>query len=101
LREGAQGLQKQLRGEGSEQGEGDGEGDVDATERPGEAGRDGRDPLGRDHNGIKGAADGRLNGGADAAARAHRVLEELRRRLADPNRADEERDYLERLLKHD
>jgi hypothetical protein len=29
------------------------------------------------------------------------VLEELRRRLADPNRPDQERDYLERLLKRD
>ncbi|MGA2793426.1 MAG: TIGR02302 family protein, partial [Roseiarcus sp.] len=96
LREGAQGLQKQMRGE-----QGEGEGGVEATGRPGEAGRDGRDPLGRDRNGIKGAADGRLNGGADAAERAHRVLEELRRRLADPNRLDEERDYLERLLKRD
>jgi hypothetical protein len=28
-------------------------------------------------------------------------LEELRRRLADPNRPSEERDYLERLLKRD
>ena len=97
LREGAQGLQKQLQGEGSQEGEGG----VEATEAPGEAGRDGRDPLGRDRNGIKGAADGRLNGGPGAAERAHRVLEELRRRLADPNRPDEERDYLERLLKRD
>jgi uncharacterized protein (TIGR02302 family) len=96
LREGAQGLQKQLQGEG-----GEGEGGVDAMGTPGEAGRDGRDPLGRDRNGIKGAADGRLNGGVGAAERAHRVLEELRRRLADPNRPDQERDYLERLLKRD
>jgi hypothetical protein len=29
------------------------------------------------------------------------VLEELRRRLADPNRPVDERDYLERLMKHD
>jgi hypothetical protein len=95
LREGAQGLQKQM------QGEGEGEGGVEATEKPGEAGREGRDPLGRDRDGMKGAAEGRLNGGPGAAQRARQVLEELRRRLADPNRPDEERDYFERLLKRD
>ena len=35
------------------------------------------------------------------AERARRVLEEFRRRLADPNRPIEERDYLERLMKRD
>jgi hypothetical protein len=94
LREGAQGLQKQMQGE-------EGEGGVGATEKPGSAGREGRDPLGRDRDGMKGAAEGRLNGGAGAAQRARQVLEELRRRLADPNRPDEERDYFERLLKRD
>ena len=95
LREGAQGLQKQM------QGEGEGEGGVEATEKPGSAGREGRDPLGRDRDGMKGSAEGRLNGGPGAAQRARQVLEELRRRLADPNRPGEERDYFERLLKHD
>lgn len=98
LREGAQGLQKQLQGQGQQEGEGEG---VSPREMPGEAGRDGRDPLGRDRNGFKGAADGRLNGGPGAAQRAQRVLEELRRRLADPNRSAEERSYLERLLNRD
>ena len=65
-------------------------------------GQNGRDPLGRDRNGHKGgAADGRLTDAVGAAERAYRVLEELRRRLADPNRPGEERDYLERLLKRD
>jgi uncharacterized protein (TIGR02302 family) len=96
LREGAQGLQKQMQGQN---GEGGG---VEATGKPGEGGRNGRDPLGRDRNGTKGGAtDGRLTDAVGAAERAHRVLEELRRRLADPNRPGEERDYLERLLKHD
>jgi hypothetical protein len=45
--------------------------------------------------------EGSLNGGADVAERARRVLQELRRRLADPNRPGDERDYLERLLKRD
>jgi uncharacterized protein (TIGR02302 family) len=97
LREGAQGLQKQMQGQS-----GEGEGGVEATGKPGEGGRNGRDPLGRDRNGTKGGAtDGRLTDAVGAAERAHRVLEELRRRLADPNRPGDERDYLERLLKHD
>ena len=95
LREGAQGLQKQM------QGEGEGESGFEATEKPGAAGRQGRDPLGRDRDGAKGVAEGRLNGGPGAAQRARQVLEELRRRLADPNRPEEERDYFERLLKRD
>jgi hypothetical protein len=37
--------------------------------------------------------------GIPAAQRAQRVLEELRRRLADPTRPREEMDYLERLLR--
>jgi uncharacterized protein (TIGR02302 family) len=94
LREGAQGLQKQMQGEG-EQGEG-----VEATTKSG--GQKGRDPLGRDSKGFKGGAtDGRLSDAVGAAERAYRVLEELRRRLADPNRPGQERDYLERLLKRD
>ena len=93
LRQGAQGLQKQMQGEG-------GEGVEATTGKPG--GQNGRDPLGRDLDGFKsGATDGRLTGAVGAAERAYRVLEELRRRLADPNRPGEERDYLERLLKRD
>jgi uncharacterized protein (TIGR02302 family) len=95
LREGAQGLQKQMQGEN-----GEGEGVEATTGKPG--GQKGRDPLGRDRNGPKGSAtDGRLGDAVGAAERAYRVLEELRRRLADPNRPGEERDYLERLLKRD
>jgi uncharacterized protein (TIGR02302 family) len=96
LRQGAQGMQKQMQGEN---GEGEGEG-AEATGKPG--GQQGRDPLGRDRNGLKGGAtDGRLSDAVGAAERAYRVLEELRRRLADPNRPGQERDYLERLLKRD
>jgi uncharacterized protein (TIGR02302 family) len=93
LREGAQGLQKQMQGEGGENGEG-----VEATGRPGEGGQNGRDPLGRERGTRGDPMNGRLGEAVGAAERAHRVLEELRRRLADPNRPIEERDYLERLL---
>jgi hypothetical protein len=93
LREGAQGLQQQMQGGGP--------GGFTATaRRPGDP-RQGRDPLGRELGDQRGAIEGALNGGADIAERARRVLQELRRRLADPNRSSDERDYLERLLKRD
>jgi len=64
-------------------------------------GNNGRDPLGRDLG-----RDGGPNGdtrltplGAAPAQRAHRVQEELRRRLDQRERPAEELDYLERLLK--
>ncbi len=67
----------------------------------GAEGENGRDPLGREVGG-----DGGRNGaarlhppGAAPAQRAHRVQEELRRRLDQRERPAEELDYLERLLK--
>ena len=95
LREGAQGLQQQMQGQGEGQG-----GYMATRRRPGEFGQ-GRDPLGRERGDGRGAMEGSLHGGADVAERARRVLQELRRRLADPNRPGDERDYLERLLKRD
>jgi uncharacterized protein (TIGR02302 family) len=89
LREGAQGLQQQMQGQGGGQG-------YRAVGRNGQ--RQGRDPLGRGPDGTRGASEGQLNDGPGAAERARRVLQELRRRLADPNRPTDERDYLERLL---
>jgi hypothetical protein len=94
LREGAQGLQQQM------QGQGEGQGGYMATRRPGDS-REGRDPLGRERGDGRGMMEGSLHGGPDVAERARRVLEELRRRLADPNRPGDERDYLERLMKRD
>ncbi len=90
LRKGGQAMAQQMRGRGKGKNRYIGRG----------YGRDGEqdDPLGRGQEGSKGAATGTLNGGPDRAERARRVLEELRRRLADPNRPTEERDYLERLI---
>jgi uncharacterized protein (TIGR02302 family) len=91
LRQGGQSMAQQMRGKGKGKGYvGRGQGQ----------GRDGEndDPLGRSQNGQKGSAEGALSGGPDRAERARRVLEELRRRLADPNRPGEERDYIERLI---
>jgi hypothetical protein len=98
LRQGAQGLQKQMS-----QGQGQGKGGkgryVARRGRPGEQAGD--DPLGRGQTGDKGNENGPLRETAGAAERARRVLEELRRRLADPARPRDERDYLERLMKRD
>jgi hypothetical protein len=95
MREGAQGLQQQMQGNGQGQG-----GYAARGRRPGDP-RQGRDPLGREAGDQRGATEGSLNAGPDVAERARRVLQELRRRLADPNRPTDERDYLERLLRRD
>ncbi|CAM5776145.1 hypothetical protein LMIY3S_05379 [Labrys miyagiensis] len=60
----------------------------------------GRDPLGRQ---LPGAPDYGANGSIDPSSsrRAGDVLNELRRRLADPNRPKAETDYLERLLNNE
>jgi uncharacterized protein (TIGR02302 family) len=101
LREGSQGLQKQMEGQGKAQGKGrGGKGTyVGRRGRPGEM--PGDDPLGRGKEGEKGQENGPLKQSAGAAERARRVMEELRRRLADPERPIDERDYLERLMKRD
>ena len=100
LRDGAQGLQKQMEGQQG-QGKGrNGRGNYVARRgRPGE--QLGEDPLGRGAEGDKGREEGPLKESVGAAERARRVMEELRRRLADPARPVDERDYLERLMKRD
>ncbi len=99
LRDGAQGMQKQMEGPGQGKGR-NGKGNyVARRSRPGEM--PGDDPLGRGAEGEKGREDGPLKQSAGAAERARRVMEELRRRLADPARPVDERDYLERLMKRD
>ncbi|MCR8724897.1 DUF4175 domain-containing protein [Frigidibacter sp. ROC022] len=58
-----------------------------------------RDPLGRDpgNNGRVGT-DEQLLQGEDVYRRAREILDELRRRSADQERPEAERDYLKRLL---
>ncbi len=98
LREGAQGMQKQM-GQGQGQGR-NGKGGYTARRmRPGD--RAGDDPLGRGREGDLGRDEGSLRELGGVTERARRVMEELRRRLADPNRPIDERDYLERLMKRD
>lgn len=98
LRKGADKLAQQMRGQGDEAA--DEEGDNPGQRPRGRKGR-GRDPLGR----ASGAGDrpdpfSKYDPlGLPPAQRAHRVQEELRRRLGQPERPQEELDYLQRLLR--
>ncbi len=102
LRRGADQLASQMKGEGEEgaEGQGQGQGQNGHGGRGARAGRDGRDPLGRTagrHRGYDNKS--RYDPlGLPPAMRAHRVQEELRRRLGQPERPAEELDYLQRLL---
>ncbi len=107
LRNGAQQLAQQMQQEG--QGQGEGEGMADGDPQPG--GRDRansrqvqpRDPLGREGN-QRESSRGVISGdtrvpGEAPQVRARRILEELRRRLGETLRPQEELEYLERLLR--
>jgi hypothetical protein len=107
LRNGAQQLAQQMQQEGQGEGEGEGMADGDPTQggrdRAGSRQSQQRDPLGRDgqqresSRGIV-SGDTRVPGEAPQV-RARRILEELRRRLGESLRPQEELEYLERLLK--
>jgi uncharacterized protein (TIGR02302 family) len=96
LRKGAQSL-----AEAMQQGEGDGQSDGPGT-RAGrqQSGGNQSDPLGRPLHGREFGDDltVKIPGEIDVQ-RVRRILEELRRRLADPQRPQIELDYIERLLK--
>ena len=98
LQKGAKKLAEAMK-QGQEGGEANGETEGGQGSQNGQQSND-ADPLGRPRGGSN-----TLNSasrfdplGIPAAQRAQRVLEELRRRLGDPARAQEEIDYLERLL---
>ncbi|PPD42667.1 MAG: TIGR02302 family protein [Methylocystis sp.] len=93
LRKGADKLAEAMRGEPQE-GEGE-EGKGKGKRRMGK----GRDPLGRNGNGQNAGHEKYDPLGLPPAQRAHRVQEELRRRLGQPERPVEELDYLQRLLR--
>ncbi len=95
LRKGAQSLAEAMQqGQDGQQGEGPGS----RLGRQQSAGRQ-TDPLGRPMRGHEyDDQTVRIPGDIDVQ-RARRILEELRRRLGDPNRPQAELDYLERLLK--
>ena len=96
LKKGQQKLADQMQ-----QGDGDGQGDGpgNGMGRQQSSGNS-TDPLGRPLHGREFGDDltVKIPGEIDVQ-RARRILEELRRRLADPNRPQIELDYLERLLK--
>ena len=96
LRKGAQNL-----AEAMQQGEGEGQGEGPGS-RAGrqQSGGNQSDPLGRPLHGREFGDDFtvKIPGEIDVQ-RARRILEELRRRLGDPQRPQIELDYIERLLK--
>ena len=96
LRKGAQSL-----AEAMQQGDGDQPGDGPGNRQGRQQGaRNGTDPLGRPmrHNEFTDDYSVKIPGEIDVQ-RVRRILEELRRRLADPARPQIELDYIERLLK--
>jgi uncharacterized protein (TIGR02302 family) len=95
LRKGAQSLAEAMQGEG--EGQSDGPGNRVGRQQ---SGGHGTDPLGRPLHGREFGDDFtvKIPGEIDVQ-RVRRILEELRRRLADPQRPQIELDYIERLLK--
>src|SRR5665213_1111113 len=96
LRKGAQSLADAMQ-----QGDGDGQGDGSGNRMGRQQGTpNGTDPLGRPLHGREFGDDYtvKIPGEIDVQ-RVRRILEELRRRLADPSRPQIELDYIERLLK--
>ena len=96
LRKGAQSL-----AEAMQQGDGDQPGDGPGNPRGRQQGAaNSSDPLGRPlrHNEFNDDYSVKIPGEIDVQ-RVRRILEELRRRLADPSRPQIELDYIERLLK--
>ncbi len=90
---------EQMQGEGQDQA-GDQPGNGQPQGRA-QAGPQNNDPLGRPTR-SRSYSDGRVRvPGADESAsqRARRIMDELRRKLGDPNRAREELDYFDRLLR--
>jgi uncharacterized protein (TIGR02302 family) len=104
---GRQRQQGQQQGEGQGEGEGEGEGEGMGPEGgeydgPGRERADGRDPLGRRNRDPGGSADE----GSDVRvpdemeqARTRAIQEELRRRLGERDRPQQELDYIDRLLR--
>lgn len=96
LRKGAQSLAEAMQ-QGND-GQGDGPGYRVGRQQGSNSNQ--TDPLGRPLRGHEYADEpSRMVPGEIDVQRARRILEELRRRLADPSRPQIELDYLERLLK--
>ena len=96
MRKGAQSLAEAMQ-QGDGEGQGDGPGNRAGRQQ---SGGNQSDPLGRPLHGREFGDDltVKIPGEIDVQ-RVRRILEELRRRLADPQRPQIELDYIERLLK--
>ncbi|CAH1648438.1 TIGR02302 family protein [Chelatococcus asaccharovorans] len=100
LQRGAQGLAQQMQQEGEGQGN-----EQAGNGQPGRTGPNGQrdeDPLGRPTR-NRDWSDGRVRiptAEESATVRARRILDELRRRLGEQLRPQDELDYLERLLRN-
>jgi uncharacterized protein (TIGR02302 family) len=98
LRRGTQQLAQQMQQQGMGPGQQAGQGDPNGPMRPGDNNPN-SDPLGREAHDRTYDSYSRFDPlGVPAARRAQQVLEELRRRLSDPTRPQEELDYLGRLM---
>jgi uncharacterized protein (TIGR02302 family) len=97
MRKGAQSLAEAMQQRGDGEGQGDTPGNRVGRQQ---GGNNSSDPLGRPLHSRDYGDDltVKIPGEIDVQ-RARRILEELRRRLADPQRPQIELDYLERLLK--
>ena len=93
LRKGAQKLSDAMQ-----QGDQDGQGAGESMGRQ-QAGPNGTDPLGRPLRSHEYDELSKMIPGEIDAQKVRRIVEELRRRLADPTRPQIELDYIERLLK--
>ena len=99
LRRGAQALAKELQGNEPGKGQAKGNRGQDQTGEGNGSSND-NDPLGRATRNLD-PGDGAFQQGGKGGSlekRSREVVEELRRRLSEPERAQEERDYLRRLL---
>jgi Domain of unknown function (DUF4175) len=95
MRKGAQGLAQAMQ----QQGMGPGPGGQPGRMGPARAQQD-TDPLGRPRRGRDYGDDTTVQvPGEIDVQRARRILEELRKRFAEPQRPQIELDYIERLLK--
>lgn len=105
LRRGMQGMAQQMeqmqQGQDGNQQAGDQPGQGQ-PQGPGRTGQNNNDPLGRptrSRDYTDNSRDGIPSVNESPAQRAQRILEELRRKLGDPTRPQEELDYFERLLR--
>ena len=97
----AQQMQQMMQGDGTEQADGNQPGQQGNPQGRGQASQRDNDPLGRPTR-SRDFSDGRVRvpgANESASERARRILEELRRKLGDPTRPQEELDYFDRLLR--